>query len=257
MSDHHLSVTAIGSSHVQRGLPCQDASASLTLDRGACLLVVADGAGSAPRSDIGARIAVELAVKHAAVVWPRGAPTAEGLRNFLGSLLGGVANQFRQLVGVDPRMMDGPPGEYATTLAVTVVAWPWVAYGGIGDAFLVGCDPDEKLHLLVPPAKEGEFRNETQFLDPSATMSCRVVFDETLSGVVLSTDGLEKFIEERVVGDDAATRQPVMWAPSRTFAGLIAAARRGTPPQELAATFAAEDFQKRKGDDIGVSVAWR
>lgn len=257
MSVQHLSVTATGASHVQRGLPCQDASASLTLDPGACLLIVADGAGSAPRSDVGSRIAVELAAKHALAVWPGGSPTGQGLRAFVSALLGGVANEFRRLVGLDPRMMDGPPGEYATTLAVTVVAWPWVAYGGIGDAFLVGCDPDEKLHLLVPPAKEGQFRNETQFLDPSAAPTCRVVFDETLSGVVLSTDGLEKFIEERVVGDDPATRAPVMWAPSRTFAGLIAAARRGTPPQELAATFGAEDFQKRKGDDIGVSVAWR
>ena len=257
MKTHHLSVTAIGASHVQRNLPCQDASASITLDARSCLLVVADGAGSAPRSDVGARFAVELVAERAALRWSGVTLSGEGLRAYLASLLGEVAYAFRRSLDADPRMADGRPGDYATTLAATVVAWPWVAYGGIGDAFLVGCDPDERLHLLVPPSKEGEFRNETQFLDPGASVACSVIFDETLSGVVLSTDGLEKFIEERVVADAEGTRQPVMWSPSRTFAGLLAAARNGTHPEQLAATFAGDEFQKRKGDDIGVSVAWK
>jgi hypothetical protein len=253
----HLSVTARGASHVQRGLPCQDASASITLDRHACLLVVADGAGSAPRSDVGAHRAIELVAERAALRWVGVDLSSDGLRGFLVGLLSEVATVFHQLIGSDPRMLGGSPADYATTLAATVVAWPWIAYGGIGDAFLVGCDPDEHLHLLVPPSKDGEFRNETQFLDPRASIACRVILDESLSGVVLSTDGLEKFIEERVVTESNGTRQPVMWSPSRSFAGLLAAARNGTDPEQLAARFTGEDFQKRKGDDIGVSVAWK
>src|SRR5665213_1270791 len=257
MSTHHLSLTAIGASHVQRGLPCQDASASIPLGQGAILLVVADGAGSAPRSDIGARRAVELVCERAAHWWTGMELSADGLRAYVHALLGDVANAFRQSIGTDPRMLDGSPGDYATTLATTVVAWPWIAYGGIGDAFLVGCDPDERLHLLVPPSQEGEFRNQTQFLDPGASVACRIVFDEMLSGVVLSTDGLEKFIEERVMTEQDGSRQPVMWSPSRTFAGLLSAARNGSHPEELAAAFSGDEFQKRKGDDIGVSVAWK
>ena len=48
-----------------------------------------------------------------------------------------------------------------------------------------------------------------------------------------------------------------MWAPSRTFADLIREARTGASPAQLSEAFATEEFQRRKGDDIGVSLAWR
>ena len=252
-----LSLTAIGSSHVQRGVPCQDSSSTLALDPATHLMVVADGAGSAEYSHIGSRRAVELVSAFAVEHWRQATLSPEGLRLFLQGLLSRVAHEFQISVGNDSRMMDGRLSDYSTTLALTVVSWPWIAYGGIGDAFLVGADPDDQLHLLVSPVKEGEFRNETEFLNAGATVNYRIFLDNTLSGLVLSTDGLEKFIEERVVEDPVQGRRPVMWAPSRTFVGLLAAAQQNTPPAEISAALSGDEFQKRKGDDIGVSVVWR
>ena len=55
--------SVIGPLHIQLGIPCQDACAYeiLPLDWG--IIAVADGLGSASKSDIGAKIAVEAVVK--------------------------------------------------------------------------------------------------------------------------------------------------------------------------------------------------
>lgn len=52
-----------GSAHVARNLPCQDALAWRELPDGRLILAVADGAGSAARSELGAAAAVEAMVE--------------------------------------------------------------------------------------------------------------------------------------------------------------------------------------------------
>jgi hypothetical protein len=51
-----------GASHEKDGLPCQDAQASRLIDPDWVALAVADGAGSAAHSELGARAAVARAV---------------------------------------------------------------------------------------------------------------------------------------------------------------------------------------------------
>ncbi|MGA1199132.1 MAG: protein phosphatase 2C domain-containing protein, partial [Candidatus Latescibacterota bacterium] len=65
---HHLqwkvSATSVcGSSHEKLGTPCQDASFWMTQENNILIAAVADGAGSASHSDIGAQIAVQTAVE--------------------------------------------------------------------------------------------------------------------------------------------------------------------------------------------------
>lgn len=256
MTTLHLSTSTPGASHIRRGLPCQDSVRSLELG-GVTVLVVADGAGSAARSELGSALAVELACTSVARAWEHPPTSGVQLEAMLDRVMSDVRSSFAEASRSVAAQAGCSISDLSTTLAITLVAWPWVAYAGIGDAFLVGCDPDESLHLLVSPVKEGEFRNETQFLGPESVPQIRVIHDATLSGVVLSTDGLEKFIEERIIDDPVGGRRPIMWAPSRTFADLIREARTGASPAQLSEAFAAEEFQRRKGDDIGVSLAWR
>lgn len=58
---HGLSVE--GYRHRRQGLPCQDACAAIATSSVA-VLAVADGAGSRPRSEEGARLAVQLATEY-------------------------------------------------------------------------------------------------------------------------------------------------------------------------------------------------
>ena len=252
----HLSFTTTGSSHITRGLPCQDATDSIDLG-GATLLVVADGAGSAEHSEEGSSAACRIALSQGVALWERSARAPE----LLGALAREIVTDSGPLFAAEAeqlaRVRQCSVDEFSTTLAVAVVGWPWVAFAGVGDAFLVGGDPDGSLHLLVAPSKEGEFRNQTSFLSSTPQPQVRTICDGTLDGIVLSTDGLEKFIEERVVDAPDGSRVPVPWAPSRTFADLLREARSGTSAELLSTAFGTEEFQRRKGDDIGVSLAWR
>jgi len=60
-----VGASAIGPLHVQKGLPCQDAFRIAIGPSGWLAIAVADGLGSAARSDIGAKLAVEKAATRA------------------------------------------------------------------------------------------------------------------------------------------------------------------------------------------------
>src|SRR5438270_66790 len=60
-----LAATRVGGSHEAVGVPCQDAYAWAEAGGGVLVIAVADGLGTAPRSDEGAAIAVEAAVNGA------------------------------------------------------------------------------------------------------------------------------------------------------------------------------------------------
>jgi serine/threonine protein phosphatase PrpC len=57
-----LGVSVQGTSHLEKNTPCQDAHTCLQTPNGELLLAVADGAGSAERSQEGAQLAVKQAV---------------------------------------------------------------------------------------------------------------------------------------------------------------------------------------------------
>jgi serine/threonine protein phosphatase PrpC len=57
-----LAASATGTSHTKNSTPCQDAHRWTMMETGTLLIAVADGAGSAERSQAGAVCAVEVAI---------------------------------------------------------------------------------------------------------------------------------------------------------------------------------------------------
>ncbi|HEX2204420.1 MAG TPA: protein phosphatase 2C domain-containing protein, partial [Longimicrobium sp.] len=60
---HVLAASVRGTSHERSGTPCQDAHGWVVTPGGALAAAVSDGAGSSPRSDEGARWAVDAALR--------------------------------------------------------------------------------------------------------------------------------------------------------------------------------------------------
>jgi len=58
-----LCQSVVGSFHIQAGLPCQDYGAYQVLGQDVLIGAVADGAGSAKHSDLGAKITVKAALQ--------------------------------------------------------------------------------------------------------------------------------------------------------------------------------------------------
>jgi hypothetical protein len=189
-------VSVQGYSHLRDGVECQDAYRHTTVESaGAQVLAVADGAGSRARSAEGAALAVGLATGiFAERLQSGGAPDhADAWRSLL-------ADGYRDVVASFLRAtarMGSDPKDFASTLTVVVLAYPWVGVVGIGDGFVItraqGHDGGDTFDLVSFAGSAGEYVNETVFLTSAgalreATVDC--LNDPSLTAVVLATDGL-------------------------------------------------------------------
>jgi hypothetical protein len=206
---HGLSVE--GYRHRREGLPCQDAWGSeVTGAPGAppvVVLAVADGAGSRPRSEAGARLAVRLATRHFGR--RANAGPGEGVHALLREAFREVRREFLRECG-------GEADDYATTLTVVVLAPGWLGHLSVGDGFVI-VRAERQFHLLPRPEAASEYGNETVFLT-SAEAERRVrtacVADTGIDGVLLSTDGLA---QAALRSEPAAEEQ----APNPSFASAV------------------------------------
>ncbi|MFH8628205.1 PP2C family serine/threonine-protein phosphatase [Streptomyces vietnamensis] len=191
--------SAIGYRHLRERMPCQDAWRMRRTPSG-LVLAVADGAGSAPRSEEGAKQAVRLATRAfepLVTPWER-LPDAHARKEALTEAFGEVRAAFLEWCG-------GNPGPYATTLTVVVLAPGWLGQLSVGDGLVVVRsdvgDPAHPAYDLLPRAHTGsEYANETVFVgSPTALRHLRVdcVRDDGIDGVLLSTDGLTQALLRR------------------------------------------------------------
>jgi hypothetical protein len=203
--------TAQGSAHVQTGVENQDAFAHAE-ECGWLILAVADGAGSAPRSGEGSRLACDAAVA--------------SLKEGVGGLAEGTTESneererlVREAVGearlalVQRAEDEGEPvGAFATTLIVALVTPEGEAVvGHVGDGLAVGLVEGGTLELLSQPDK-GEYANQTSFLtEPEPELRIRSGL-AGLEAVAASTDGLERLIIDSIGSEGASPHEP-FWTP--------------------------------------------
>ncbi len=177
-----------GSVHREKEVPCQDAYNYRVLGDGTLLIVVADGAGSAPQAARGAHRAVEQAMDSLALAL-KAAPTVEqaGWEH----LLAGVFLEARQALAELAKVKHANLSDYATTLTCTIVSPEWLATGQVGDGVVVAREKDHNLFNLIRPQR-GEYANETTFLSmENALESIQVkVLNKPIREVVVMSDGL-------------------------------------------------------------------
>ncbi len=246
---HSLAVT--GASHRRQDQPGADAAATVSF-RSGIVLMVADGAGSSPLGAEASRLAIESlrrAVSQSGDQRDRSGGHPQVVTSAEDVFYAGVADFLRRGVGVGE--------ELKTTLAMVFVNPPWLVHVGIGDAFVVAADRKRQTHLIVTPRAVGSPRNETEFVTAKAKPRVGVFYDPGWRGVILSTDGLEPFLDEKTLRQGNSTVS-VPWRPAeQVFNNLMTDLRNGSSPEALGVTLSGSAFQSRKGDDIGIAVAVR
>lgn len=202
-----LSASVIGTSHMRAGLPCQDAHAVATLPNGVHLFALADGAGSAPRSEEGAKLITSAAIEalKAVLAWQEAARTnwPSTFQTIFEATLGGV----RAYAG----MMQADANAFAGTLLCGVVWDGGLAAAQVGDGALVIRGVDGALAVALSP-DNGEYANETVFLTTGGALGRMQVFnwsDHSGSGLT-SAD-----ITGICAMSDGLTRLSLQW-PERT-----------------------------------------
>lgn len=238
-----------GTSHLDKNIPCQDAHAYRFGAGGELLLAIADGAGSAERSQEGAQCAVQQVIAALEACLQNGVPGDEAGWQALLAQAFAAARQAVVQMAADQNV---PLRSFATTLACAVVCDPWLAVGQIGDGAAVAEDGQGTLFLTARPQR-GEYANEAYFLTmPDALKYVAVyVAGSQPRSLALTTDGLLRL----------AFKLPEYEPSQRFFQPLlafIAASEESERAQvDLAAFLSSSRVCARSDDDKTLILATR
>lgn len=234
-----LSVT--GSSHVRSGRGCDDAC-RLRYAGGAWHVVLADGAGSAPRSADGSRMAVATASS-----WLQKNPVTAADSDPERHLRRCLSAVHRRIVA-HARVGGRDAHEYATTLLVAVVRPGLALSVAVGDGALVVRDPSGDYQTLSREEKRGA-ANVADFVT-DADHQERARFNRLegpLAAVVGVTDGLEPL---------AFTPDRIPFAPF--FDPLLACVAEHPPGEanrKLGAFLTGDRIRSATDDDLTLVLA--
>ncbi|OKH56250.1 hypothetical protein NIES2101_00245 [Calothrix sp. HK-06] len=190
--------SSVGTSHKQGDIPCQDYSERKVIDD-VIVGAVADGAGSAKFSDIGAKLAVKTALSH----------LEEFFRNFkekkkrdlqqpipkklARKVFGKIFDKVKDELTAKASEQECELNDLACTLLAFIATPDWIAAMQIGDGFIVVRAENSNEYKLFFPPDKGEYANETTFVtskDAHYEMDVDVLDNPKF--ICASTDGLER-----------------------------------------------------------------
>jgi len=230
-----------GTSHQGRNVPCQDAHGYRVLPDGAALIAVADGAGSAGRSDEGAQCAVAAALD-----------VGQDAVLSYEALLTEAFRRARQAVMQLATAENLSLRAFAATLTCAVASAGELAVGQIGDGLVVARGVDGNLFAAAQPQR-GEYANETFFLtmDDALRQVQIQAYPQGVEALAVMTDGLMRLAMNLAVNEPHLP----FFNPLLAFAARMedeAEAR-----EQLAVFLASERVCARTDDDKTLVLAIR
>ena len=261
MSGNHYwrvaAATAVGASHLRDNTPNQDAVAHRLVELGdaeVAIVAVADGAGSAPRSDEGSKIAVNAAVA-AIVDGINKQPAAAFGEHMATSLVRDAIKRAKDEVVRYARRQDISPHELASTLIVAFASDSLVTAAQVGDGAVIAFDMDGGAAKTLCAAHTGEYANETTFITsrskPHEIASVGHASGYDYDSMALITDGLQNLAlkmpeREAFLG---------FWNP--ILNDLDQTEEPDAVSERLHAFISSERVQSRTTDDVTIAVAAR
>lgn len=240
-----------GVSHVRSEQPCQDAHAVALLPGGALIVAVADGAGSATLSEVGAALAAQTAVTTIAASHPLPAMTdAESWQALLQE--SAQCALLRLAVEAEARCVD--LNALATTLLLAVATETGTAALQIGDGAIVHAalhGVEGEVEALTVP-QNGEYANTTVFLtSPTAIETAQFSLHPPASALALFSDGLQR------IALDMASGRPFAPFFQPLFRFVANEADPTAAQAQLAAFLSSPRVQERSDDDLTLVLAAR
>jgi len=185
-----IGATVQGSHHLLESAPCQDAQAFLSL-KGALLVTIADGLGSAPFAQSGAELAVKAAMETAGEQLASGEPDEE--EGWI-ELMKVTFAATRTRLEAEASQQGASLSDFGTTLVLVILTNRWLAAAHIGDGAVVQQDSEDVFSTICVP-QTGEYANETFSLTLPDALE-RVVYHASqvkIKALGLLSDGLLRF----------------------------------------------------------------
>jgi hypothetical protein len=250
MGWHVCAAAAIGRSHVDGGLPCQDAFAHACADD-VLVAVACDGAGSQPRSHEGAS-ALSADVVDALVAQQRAGGIAANMpQEAMHACVRDAIAAAREGLAARARGEGGELPQYAATLVGVVAGRDGGWFFHVGDGVGVAIGADEACTVSMP--ENGEYANETYFVTGGEWEThLRVIpIPGPVACVMLMSDGAMPFAMDK---DLTGPYRPFFDPVSRFLAGVDEA----TGSQALLGTLQDPRTDTITSDDKTLLVAqWR
>ena len=246
--------SVIGTSHLKTETQCQDASACQVVnmpDGGEILVCVAsDGAGTAPRSQVGAAMAVSAFLDHFTAAAMQDASLALIDRNFTECWLAALRDDLDAMAReTGCRMSD-----FACTVLGAVISPSKARYIQIGDgAIIASCSETGGYEAITWP-QHGEFANTTSFItQPDAVEVLVFACGEAPDEVALFTDGIARLVLDF---SRHAVHAPAL-RPIFTWLAGTEVDRSGQASDALCAYLGSELINSRTDDDKTLVMATR
>ena len=184
-----LASSVRGSSHEKTGKPCQDDSGWKLIDESLFIGAVADGAGSAEHSDIGARVACDEAIR---ILESAALELVAGIEESTRAALMTAGQGALDAVEQEAISRGQAVRDFACTLILVVATPDGCACLHVGDGGVVVADLAGDL-LVLSAGESGEYINETTFLvTPNAMDNARFAFlPVPPKGIAAFSDGLQ------------------------------------------------------------------
>ena len=249
--------TTTGSSHLREGLPNQDALAYRIedFDIGEVVIAaVADGAGSASRSEEGSRIAVDVAVT-TIFEGINQQPEAASCEHLAESLARDAIRQAKAEVEDHGRQQDILSRELASTLIVAFACDSLVTAAQVGDGAVIAFNIDSGAATTLCEAHSGEYANETTFIT-SCPEPHEIAYVGHASGcdydaLALITDGLQNLALKM------PEREAFMGFWSPMLDDLAHTDQPEAVRERLQEFIGDERVQSRTTDDVTIAIAAR
>lgn len=164
-----IGASVTGTSHLARGLGCQDAHGIRHLAKEVTVIAVADGAGSAGRASEGSELAVKSSLDSLCASLENVPDLPDtSLADALRGALIAARTSLTEMAGAEEDDADAGHAsdsldQFATTLILVVLAKRWLGIAQVGDGAAVVRDAEGSLQVLTIPSS-GEYLNETFFL---------------------------------------------------------------------------------------------
>jgi serine/threonine protein phosphatase PrpC len=243
-----IGVTVQGISHQKTGLPCQDALEYRLLAGDLLLAAVADGAGTAVHSQIGARRAARTALDTLSVELQEGIlPEDEAS---WGCVVYIAFEEAQQALHRLSEEAGEPLRDFATTLTCVIAGNGWLVAGQLGDGAVVIQDGKEDF-LAITRLQKGEYANETYFLTQEEALDQVEVqvLQEKVHALALMSDGLTRLALKRPTNEP---HQP-FFQPLFGFTSQVEDPKRAQ--EQLSAFLSSERVNTRTDDDKALLLA--
>ena len=239
--------SVIGPMHLQREIPCQDACAYAASGADVIVIAVADGLGSAAKSDVGASLAAASALRFCMTALESRSDEDRRLEHVVRS----AAAHAREELERHAREESCDLRDLGCTLIVAIATGQRFAVAHIGDGAVVG-EIDGVLSLISSPG-ESEYTNEVVPLTSREWQdSLRITSGESVvRGIAVFTDGCQRAALRK--GEDALVPFERFFTPVFNYARTVSDVAAGA--SEIAELLGSPKLCEHSDDDKTLVVA--